>query len=88
MQDPEAIEDWQLAVNLAQALISIDLASRYGRMDIDPKCNIQRCEDLLSRGKSLGVEPIGRQVDTIIRALSEAPEPKTCFRRRPAMAGA
>jgi hypothetical protein len=75
LKDPEEKEDWQLAVNLAQALILIDVSKQCGgRMGIDPKCDVRRCEDILIRGKSMGFEPSLREVDTIIQALAKAPD--------------
>jgi len=72
VKDPIEKEDWQLAVNLAQAFVLIDISKRCGgRISIDPKCDLQRCEDILSRGKSMGVEPLLGDVDTILRALIE-----------------
>ena len=75
MKDPIEKEDWQMAVNLAQALILIDLSKRCGvSKQTDSNCNFQRCEDILKRGKSIGVEPLIGEVDTIIRALAKMPE--------------
>jgi hypothetical protein len=71
---PEEKEDWQLAVSLAQALILVNSARQHGLVGIDPKCDIRRCEDILKRGKAIGVEPLLADVDTIIRALTEEPK--------------
>lgn len=73
VKDPEEKEDWQLAVSLARALILVDAARQHGLVSADPKCDLKRCEVIIERGKAIGVEPLLADVNTIVRALTEAP---------------
>lgn len=55
--DPKTPEEWQAAVDAADALISLDSARRYGLIKGGPDVNIDRCGDIVRRGAELGYKP-------------------------------
>jgi hypothetical protein len=56
-REPETKGEWQDAVDAAYALLVLDAARQYGLVRGGPVPNRERCEDILSRGKQLGIEP-------------------------------
>ena len=68
-RDPQTPEEWQDAVDGAQALLEIDSAKQYGLITGGPDADVQRCEEILLYGKALGVTPSD---DCAQRFISEA----------------
>jgi hypothetical protein len=57
MVDPSTREEWQEAVNAADFLLRLESARLYGLIEGGPVPDIERCEDIIQRGKVLGVVP-------------------------------
>lgn len=55
--EPETSERWQKAVNLAEFYLLLESARQYGLIEGGPSMDIERCEELLHRGKQPGVQP-------------------------------
>lgn len=64
--DPTTPEEWQMAVNGAEFWLMVDSAIQYGLMQMtgeDGKplegsgVNVDRCLELIDRGKALGIVP-------------------------------
>lgn len=62
--DPETPEQWQEAVNAANLWLMIDAARQYGLLTA-PDVNVDRCEEVLARGKELGYTP--QPVEDVLR---------------------
>ena len=56
-RDPQTTEEWQDAVDAAQALLEIDSAKQYGLITGGPDADVQRCEEILLYGKAQGIYP-------------------------------
>jgi hypothetical protein len=54
-RNPRTHEEWQHAVNTAEALIVLDSARQYGLVTGGPKINVKRCTEILSLGKTRGI---------------------------------
>jgi hypothetical protein len=57
MPDPTTPEEWQLAVNAAYFCLLVDSCRQYGLIEGGPTFNLARAEELLARGRALGVTP-------------------------------
>lgn len=55
--DPESRDEWQEAVNLANAYLQIHAAVLYGLIVGGPTINFERCNEILELGKLQGVTP-------------------------------
>jgi len=66
MKDPETDQEWQEAVNGAKCCIAISAAQDYGLIYTDMRFNIERCEEILERGKALGFVPDEEAVEQMI----------------------
>ena len=55
--DPTTPEEWQMAVNLAHFFLCIDSARQDGLIEGGDVFDILRCEDVLARGKAMGIVP-------------------------------
>lgn len=56
-QDPETPEQWQEAVDMAEVLVGLDSAKQYGLVTGGPEVNVERCLEILRRGRARGVVP-------------------------------
>ena len=56
-RDPQTPEEWQEAVDAAHFCLLVDSCRQYGLIDTDMVIDQARCEDLLARGKRLGITP-------------------------------
>lgn len=79
MTDPENPEQWQEAVDLAEAMLQIDSARQYGLITGGPRVDAERCAELLARGAELGYRPDREAVDAVI---GEFARPRPTSRRR------
>lgn len=57
MSDPETPAEWQEAVDAAEGLLLIDSARQYGLITGGPKIDVERCQEILRRGREHGVYP-------------------------------
>ena len=55
--DPDTPERWQEAVNLAYTLQLLASARQYGLVAGGPEVDLDRCEEILRRGREMGFEP-------------------------------
>jgi hypothetical protein len=55
--DPQTPEQWQEAVDSAEFFLALESAGQYGLISSDIKVDVGRCEELLTRGKTLGYTP-------------------------------
>lgn len=68
MKEPETLQEWQTAVDAAHVALAVDAAREYGLIAISRRTvDVQRCIELLSRGKAQGVEP---SIDCIERGFT------------------
>lgn len=67
-RDPETREQWQDAVDAAEALLHFDSARQYGLIVGGPQVNVERCAELLRRGAELGIYPAPDAVERLARA--------------------
>ncbi|MFO0890968.1 MAG: hypothetical protein U0790_17725 [Isosphaeraceae bacterium] len=54
--DPTTPEEWQNAVDTAEAFSQLHSAQCYGLVT-GPKVNIERCREILEQGRQLGITP-------------------------------
>jgi hypothetical protein len=64
-------EEWQTAVDAADALLHIQSAEAYGLITGAPTVNVERCEELLEAGSLRGVMPSAGNVERYIAAYNK-----------------
>lgn len=69
--EPITDEQWQEAVDMAHACILLDAATKYGLVTGGPRINVERCQELLDRGKARGTFPRPDAVERFIRSYNE-----------------
>ncbi len=67
--DPQTPEQWQSAVDAAHGFIMIDSARRYRLITGGPSVNLARCEEILRRGRGMGIQPSPDAVDRLVAQL-------------------
>jgi len=67
-RDPETPEQWQDAVDAANACLAPDSARQYGLVEGGPKIDVDRCDEILRRGALLGYRP---SPDAVERSIAE-----------------
>jgi hypothetical protein len=55
-RDPRTTQEWQEAVNAAYLMRIVADCVMYGLI-LGPEVAVSRCDELLERGKALGIEP-------------------------------
>lgn len=65
--EPSTPEQWQEAIDLANFFLHLDAARQYGLIQGGPEVNIERCEEILERGRVLGIEPAPGSLERITR---------------------
>jgi len=55
-REPETLAECQEAVDAAAFGLLVDAAEQYGLV-IGPKYNIERCEEILRKGRERGIRP-------------------------------
>ena len=55
--EPITAHDWQMAVDAASALLSIEAARDYGLIVGGPDVDLVRCEEIIGRGAARGIVP-------------------------------
>lgn len=68
--DPQMPEEWQEAVDAADALLHIHSAEAYGLITGAPTVNVERCEQLLEAARRRGVTPSAGNVGRYIAAYN------------------
>ncbi len=69
--EPQTPEEWQNAVDAADALLHIQSAEAYGLITGAPTVNVERCEELLEVARRRGVTPSAGNVEQYIAAYNE-----------------
>jgi hypothetical protein len=69
-RDPQTPEEWQEAVDLAEAHVLIESARQYGLITGGPKVNVLRCTELLDLGRRRGHRPGKEAVKRMIGELA------------------
>jgi hypothetical protein len=75
-RDPKTPAEWQAAVDTAEACLLIDSARQYGLITGGPVVDVDRCEQILIRGRARGFTPIQTGVDAQIQVLVSATLPR------------
>jgi hypothetical protein len=57
MEDPTSRDEWQLAVDGAQALLHLRSAQFFDLASGGVAVNVERCQEILSLGRTLGITP-------------------------------
>jgi hypothetical protein len=57
MTEPQNPKEWQEAIDAAEFYLALDSARQYGLLTGGPTVNVERCIDILERGKRLGYRP-------------------------------
>lgn len=66
-QEPKTPAEWQDAVDQAYFWTLFDSARDYGLVTGGPKTiNVDRCEEILARGREMGIEPTPDCVERIV----------------------
>lgn len=81
--EPQTDEQWQEAVDLAEACLTLDWAIKYGLVSGGPSINVDRCVELIDRGKTRGTFPQPEVVERFISAYNASPRKPVaaCSRR-------
>lgn len=66
--DPTTPKEWQEAVDAAHFFIALDSARQYGLVKGGPNADLERCEEILQRGREQGITP---QSDALDRGVAE-----------------
>ena len=56
-KDPKTVAEWQEALDQAEMLLRLDACRCYGLITGGPTVNVDRCVEILRRGKSKGYLP-------------------------------
>lgn len=69
MKDPTTPAEWQEAVDLAEVLLLIDSARKYGLITGGPGVDADRCDRLLAEGRRRGVRPRPHAANDLMQGL-------------------
>lgn len=69
MKNPHTREEWQEAVDCAKAWMTFEAARTYGVISGGPGVDVERCEELLDRGASLGIFPSEGLIEEFVKQL-------------------
>ena len=73
--NPTTLEEWQNAVDAANALLKLDAARLYGLVSGGPEIDADRCWEILHRAAELhGIEPAEDAVERLVAELAETGE--------------
>jgi glycine/serine hydroxymethyltransferase len=76
MKNPTTAQEWQQAVDAAEAWLVMDSAKSCGLIAGGPRIDVERCEEILGEGKRLGFYPKDRVIE-LVKELKEAGTVKT-----------
>lgn len=71
MIEPTTPEQWQEAVDMAEAWLRIDSARAYGLVTGGPKVNVVRCRALIAQGLTRGFRPSQEKIDAILLGMAQ-----------------
>jgi len=69
-RDPRTNEEWQEAVDEADFYLHLDASVKYGMVSYTGQINVGRCEEILTRGRAVGVTPSPDSVERVFRRLT------------------
>lgn len=69
MRNPHNKAEWQDAVDAAEACLLLESARLYGLVEGGPAVDVKRCEEILRRGRQLGVAPAADCVERFLKEL-------------------
>lgn len=69
IQHPITREDWRHAATLAETMLDIDCAQRYGLMAGGPAVDVARCTDIVRQARRLGIVPRSDDVHATTKRL-------------------
>lgn len=81
-RDPRTREEWQEAVDSADALLHLDAARKYGFVTGGPRINLERCAEIVERGQAMGVTPSPGNVERFVAAYQQEHAPRRLKKRR------
>jgi hypothetical protein len=70
VKTPKKPGEWQAAVDAAHAALALNSARRYGLVTGGPAVNVDRCAELLEKGRKLGYVPRPEAVEQFIGAMA------------------
>lgn len=68
-REPRTPAEWQEAVDLAHTYIALDAARLYGLVEGGREINVDRCVELVDRGRERGIVPSSDAVDRCLPAI-------------------
>lgn len=71
MSDPKTRQEWQDAVDGVYGALALDAACQYGLVTGGPKVRVERCEELLRRGKAKGVVPAKNAIERFMASVAK-----------------
>jgi hypothetical protein len=57
VNNPESLEDWQLAVDMASGYLALEASRQYALVTGGHEVNLERCLELLEEGRRQGLKP-------------------------------
>ena len=67
--EPSSPGEWQLSVDCCHVLLMLVSARQYGLVSGGPVVNVERCEDILTRGKAMGYRPSEPGISFALKGL-------------------
>jgi O-succinylbenzoate synthase len=67
MIDPVTDAEWREAVDEAEFYLHLDASVKYGLVDFTGQISVNRCEEILRRGRARGITPAPDAVERILR---------------------
>ena len=69
--DPETLDEWQTAVDAADALLKLDAARLYGLVSSGPDVDAERCWEVIHRAaEEHGIEPAEDAVERFVAGMT------------------
>ena len=69
--NPKTPAQWQEAVDLAHGCLCLDSARQYGLVQGGPGVDVERCADIIAKGKAMGIVPSVDAVGRFAIALAK-----------------
>jgi hypothetical protein len=69
-RNPKTPAEWQEAVDAAAACRAIADCKMYGLIQGGPEINVERCDEILERGKARGLHPSAPSTELAIRYVA------------------
>jgi len=75
---PGTVEEWQAAVDAAEALLALESARQYGLVTGGPEIDLERCEEIIREGARRGVTPAADCTKRLIDELMGVRRCRVC----------